>query len=93
MLVIQNKEHFQKVEKFANEQRILEALTAQLVYLHLYACSWDDIERTKVTIGYDYAKHSFSVTIERRTPEGDYKHWMIGGLIFNADTKSWSVHT
>lgn len=91
------EEYVAKVLTWAAMNGHLGALVKTLAYLHGYADE-DGSGRTIVTIGQDFAEHSFTVTWYRRkpgAPGGEYRYepWMNGGVIWHASDASWSVHT
>jgi hypothetical protein len=99
MLVIQNVEHYKQVVNQIKESRgsgeILTNLDQALFKCSMYSCDWLDQAKTRVSIGYDFAKWSFSILIERRNDQeiGGYDFWMNGGLIYDENTLNWSMHT
>jgi hypothetical protein len=85
----------QAVEEWAKRERVLPALNDALFYLHLYGCSWADIEAVRTTLyaGVGLGPGCFAVTITRR-PKGaergfpaftsdQHEFWMEGGLILS----------
>jgi hypothetical protein len=82
MLEIQNQEHFESVKKFAEETGRMEQLQKRLDYLDTYA-EHGDRGATKCVLGYDWAPHSFSFCMMRRSEGGEYRPWFNGGLIFH----------
>ena len=104
MLVIDNKEHFEKMVSeskengsWSDEKKEINSLKANLAYLDNYGCNveYDDPEfdrsKIKVHLGYDWT--GFSIYWTRRDKEGEYQMWMNGGLIYHETSNSWSVHT
>lgn len=82
MLSIQNQEHFAKVKAFAESVGAQAELQKQLDYLATYACH-DDPERTRCHLMADFAPHSFTFTMEKRSSDGaEYTYWFNGGLIY-----------
>ena len=91
MLVIQNKEHYAKMFQKAEETKSLESFMDRLKYLHCYG-GLENPEKFRVTLGYDFAGLSITWDI-MNTDLGCYEFFMNGGLIHNADTDEWGVHT
>lgn len=92
MLVIKNQAHFDKVVAFAKHAGLEVVLQEQLDYLASYACHNDE-SHTRCLLGWDFAPNSFAFLMERKQPDGEYKRWFNGGLIFHSTANVWSVHT
>jgi len=82
MLNVIDKEHYDTVRGWAEENGLLEKLQESLDYLDGYAES-NDKGRTRCDLYRDFAPNSFSFTMYLKDNEGEYKRWFNGGLIFH----------
>jgi len=85
MLVIRDeiKDYFQEVSDFAYKNGLSGKFNLAMMNLHLYGCDWHDTEKCRITLGRDFAPYSFSMLIEKLTPEGNYAPILNGGVIFH----------
>ncbi len=86
MLVISEsaRERFDEAKQHARSIGLGSQLAGQLRYLQHYATDVPGAPRCRVTLGYDFSPHSFSVLWERRdSPTGEWRSWFNGGLIFH----------
>lgn len=79
-LVINCKEHFEKVKTFAERVGMLEQFEEKLDYLSNYRGG-----ECECHLGWDFAPQSFSFTMHRPDKEGVMVPWFNGGLIFHGD--------
>lgn len=118
MLCIQDQEYFDSVMEFARTVGMAEQLQEQLDYLANFACRDEkgvcDPCRTRCKLFPDRPvgwhephPHNFYFVMERRQPDGSYKFWFDGGLIFHGlpghyeqggsvqlvPSPGWTVHT
>ena len=83
MLDTQNVEDYlAEVKAFAEKIGMTDQLDSQLEYLDGYAENGER-GRTRCSLIKDFAPHSFSFVVEKKTAEGEYAHMMSGGLIFH----------
>lgn len=82
-LVIENKDYFDSVMKFARDTGQEANLQESLDYLGGYACHDGDSEATHCLLYKDGAPQSFGFAMQKRRPDGTYVHWFNGGLLFH----------
>jgi hypothetical protein len=85
MLVIEDQKHFDEVVAFAKSNNMFDvdapgALKPRLDYLEAYG---GDPNTVRTRLFKDWAPHSFGFVIEKRTADGEWKHWFTGGLLFH----------
>ena len=90
MLVVDpsTEEYMASVLAFAQERGVREQFEETLLYLHLYACTWDRLWLCRVTLFKDFSPNSFSLIWARpREITGsrvmDYDFWFNGGLVWH----------
>lgn len=89
ILVIENKEYFETVEKFAKDTNQFELLEKQLVYLAGYSD-----RNTRCTLYKDFAPFSFAFSIEVWVEETEeFKYWFNGGLIYHGKHEGYGSGT
>ncbi len=77
----QARQRFDAAKAHARRLGLTKQFAEQLNYLRTYA-EYDNRPKTRVTLGYDFAPHSFSITWERLVGD-EWCHWFDGGLIFH----------
>lgn len=93
-LVDRTNGRLDEIKAFAAAEGISEAFQDRLDYLDNYASARrDEGIETRCILGYDWAPNSLGFTLEMRRDGGDWKMWMVGGLIFHASDQTWGVHT
>lgn len=92
-LVIECKEHYHEVRKFAADLGQLSQLQSKLDYLDTYGT---DVE-THCFLYKDFAPHSFyfemHIRDKRKELGKQWRLWFDGGLIYHGDETGWGVHT
>jgi len=81
MLIIESQEYFDTVKAKAVELGLEKKLQEKLDYLGGYACH-ETPEDTRCRLFQDRAPLSFEFVMEKRQPDGTYKRWFNGGMIF-----------
>ena len=83
------QDHARKVFETAKTMGLWSQLREALYYLHTYAnregCTYDKWNRrgnTRCDLYPDFAPHSFAVTMTRQDPDGTWRPWWNGGLIY-----------
>lgn len=88
MLQIENLDYYNEVIKLAKEHEMYEpnenvdgSLKERLEYLDKYA----ETNRgdTRCILFKDFAPMSFEFVMQKKGPDGEYKRWFNGGLIFH----------
>ena len=86
MLEVCCPERLEKARAFAKALGVEDNLQSRLDYLAAYACQDQngriDPKLTKCYLGADFAPHSFYFKMHRLQPDGTYKFWFDGGLIY-----------
>lgn len=101
MLVIEDQKHFDEVVAFAKQTNMFDvdapgALKRRLDYLDNYG---GDPNAVRTRLFKDWAPHSFGFVIERKTAEGEWKHWFTGRgsaptyAVTVTPMSGWSIHT
>lgn len=97
MLTILDREHYDNVRRFAEQEGCLDSFVDRIKYLTTYGCRTDDntvdMARAKTVLGRDFAPHSFGFSVAFRRESGAYEHFISGGMIFDATEKCWRIHT
>jgi len=118
MLCIQDQEYFDQTMEFARAIGMAEQLQERLDYLANFACRDSegncDPCKTRCKLSPDrpiglHTPHpdNFYFVMERRQPDGSYRFWFNGGLIFHGlkghyerggsvhlePTAGWEIHT
>ena len=70
---------FNETVKFAKATGRFENFIEHINYLHNYAGK----ENTRCILRTDFAPYSFNFTMQRKQPDGSYKYWFEGGLIYH----------
>ena len=87
MLEVCCPERLEKARAFAKALGVEDNLQSRLDYLAAYACQDQDghidPKLTKCCLGADFAPHSFYFKMHRLLPDGTYKFWFDGGLIYH----------
>ena len=87
MLEISCPERLEEARAFARALSVEDNLQSRLDYLAAYACQGQDgridPKLTKCCLGADFAPHSFYFKMHRLQPDGTYKFWFDGGLIYH----------
>ena len=90
MLVIQDTKRFKEAKDFARKTGLASQFAKQLNYLRTYAESPEGGRpKVRVTLGWDFAPHSFSILWERWEKDSSgatrpgWRRWFNGGLIFH----------
>jgi hypothetical protein len=78
MLYIENQEYHNSVLAYAEKIGMKQQLDGRLNYLDTYADG-----ETCCHLGKDFAPYSYFFTMDKRQPDGSYKTWFSGGLIFH----------
>ena len=87
MLEVCCPERLEEARAFAKTLGVEDNLQSRLDYLAAYACQDQDghidPKLTKCCLGADFAPHSFYFKMHRLQPDGTYKFWFDGGLIYH----------
>lgn len=86
-------EYFAQVYKWAKEIGKREKFERWLDYLRTFGNSEENPERHKCVLTKDFAPQSFLISFQRVEPDGSYREYMNGGLIYHDASGDWSVHT
>ena len=83
----QVKERFEAAKQHARKTGLTKQFAGQLNFLRTYANNSRsrNIPMVRVTLGHDFAPHSFSIVWERRDKDGQWGYWFNGGLIFHGE--------
>jgi hypothetical protein len=82
MLDIHNQEYFDQVVEFAKRTNQYDQLKQKLDYLETYA-EHGEVGKTRCILFRDFAPFSFEFQMQLRQPDGSYKRWFNGGLIYH----------
>lgn len=91
MIEIENQTHYDATVAYARSIGLFEdadnsnhTLSNRLRYLENYGKrNPTDEDRFRVRLAKDFAPHSFAFTIELRTKDDGWSHFMSGGLLFH----------
>jgi hypothetical protein len=75
------QEYFESVKEYAQEVGLEDNLQEKLDFLDTYA-EHGDRGKTRCRLTQDFAPHSFNISMDIRSEDGEYKPWWFGGLIF-----------
>jgi len=99
-------EQLMEARAFADSIGLREQFEKRLAYLDTYA-EHGDRGKSRCHLFPDFAPYSFSILMQVRNGEGEYRTWFNGGLIFHGPTdggapnfsvslsaeQGWQVHT
>lgn len=85
MLLIENQSHYDEVVAFAKANNLFDtdepgALKRRLDYLESYG---GESQTVRARLFKDFAPYSFGFVLEKKSADGEWKHWFTGGLLFH----------
>ena len=75
--------YLDEVQRTADAMGIRKKLDERLEWLAAYACHDGDMAATRCKLYKDFAPLSFEFRMERREPDGSYRYWFNGGVIYH----------
>jgi hypothetical protein len=79
----ESQRYYHEVRAEAEVRGLLDKFKKRMDYLEHYGCSAGKPDHARVILWKDFAPLSFSLIIEFKQPDGTYKFFMDGALVFH----------
>lgn len=94
VLHIKNQDYFNTVEKFAEDNGILDRFKKAMEYLRTFGAGSEEDYRTELfPDSYGGNKVNFIANMLRKDKYGEWRNWYTIGCIYFESDRDWSMHS